>query len=98
MVIAVLILFGIALGYAVDKLFIEERVRNVSLSAKDEDILVLEHEPLSRILSQSETYETLRRAQEVHRGRSLPRPHHRGHHLAQAGDRGDGQGVLPPGE
>jgi len=98
LVIVLLILFGVLLGYAADKLFLEERIRNVSLSAKDEDILVLEREPLSRILNQSQTYEALRRTQEIHRSRSLPRPDHRKHHLAQAGNGGDGQGILPPGE
>ncbi len=98
LVIVLLILFGVLLGYAADKLFLEERIRDVSLSSRDDDILVLEREPLARILNQSEIYETLRRTQEVHRGRSLPRPSHRDSHLAQIGDRGNGQGVLPPGE
>ena len=98
LVIVLLILFGVLLGYAADKLFLEERIRDTSLSSRDTDMLVLEREPLARILSQSETYESLQRTKEIHRGRSLPRASHRLDHLVQAGDRGDGQGILPPGE
>ncbi|NGX54180.1 MAG: hypothetical protein K1000chlam4_00905 [Chlamydiae bacterium] len=93
--IILLILFGVFLAYAVDKLYLEERFRRLSPSKRDEDLLVLEREPLVKILRQSGSYETLRRTQEVHRGRSLPRPSNRDHNLVQAGDRGDGQGVLP---
>ena len=94
----ILLIIGVSLAYAADKLFLRERIRQVALSPKDEDLLVLEQEPLTKILNRSETYESLQRTQEIHRSRSLPRASHRLDHLVQAGDRGDGQGVLPPGE
>jgi hypothetical protein len=86
------------LAYGVDRFFLEERIRKFSLSAKDEDLLVLEREPLNKILKQSELYETLKRTNEVHRSRFMPRHSNRNYHLVQTGDRRDGQGILPPGK
>lgn len=95
--IALLIFLGVVLAYIVDKLYLEGRFHRIALPS-DEDVTVLDREPLTKMLNKSELYESLRRNHEIHRGRSLPRHTHRHHHLAQTRNRGDGQGILPPGE
>lgn len=96
-VIVLMIILGVSLAYAADKLYLEDRFHRVALPP-NEDVFLLEREPLTKILNRSELYESLRRTHEIHRGRSLPRTAHRRSHLAQAGDRGDGKGILPPGK
>lgn len=95
-VILMLILLGVVIAYAIDRIYINQRFRSISLTAEDDEVSVLRDAPLRRILSKSDTYEHLKRNQEVHRGRSMPRSRHRRHHLAQARDGRDGEGILPP--
>lgn len=95
--ILLLIFLGVVLAFIADKLFLEDRFHRLSLP-KDDDVIILEQETLTKMLNESKLYEDRRRAHEVHRGRSLPRHTHRRTHLGQAGDRGDGQGILPPSE
>lgn len=95
--ILLLIFLGVVIAFVVDKLFLEDRFHRVALPPED-DVIMLERERLAKMLKGSQLYEDLRRAHEIHRGRSLPRHTHRRPHLAQAGDRGGGQGLLPPSE
>lgn len=96
--IILLILLGGMIAFVIDKLFLEDRFNRIALPSSDDDVIVLDSERLVKMLNESKLYEDLRRSHEVHRGRSLPRSTHRRNHLAQARNRGGGQGVLPPGK
>lgn len=95
--IILLIFLGVISAYVFDKLYLQDRFNRISLPADDE-VVVLDRERLSMMLDKSELYGNLKRTHEIHRSRLMSRTADRRHHLAQARNRGGGQGVLPEGE